>query len=177
MLLAFKGQNMRGGVLACYRSVVMCGGGLGCMCVWGGYILVMLTEFYKLWLTPLPTADWILNKHSQVDEFSGVSAQAGGGGGGLLHQCRASPMGPPHQPVLFLAAAEERGSLWGGREWGRTGCIWGCVLGGVTSRGGGGRMDRKVGRREEGKITPSSSRKLCVASSRTNFLCGFDESR
>jgi len=22
-----------------------------------GYILVMLTEFYKLWLTPLPTAD------------------------------------------------------------------------------------------------------------------------
>lgn len=23
----------------------------------GGYILVMLTEFYKLWLTPLPTAD------------------------------------------------------------------------------------------------------------------------
>lgn len=23
----------------------------------GGYILVMLTEFYKLWLTPVPTAD------------------------------------------------------------------------------------------------------------------------
>lgn len=27
-------------------------------CGWvGAYILVMLTEFYKLWLTPLPTAD------------------------------------------------------------------------------------------------------------------------
>ena len=26
----------------------------------------------------------------------------------------ASLMGPPHQPVLFLAAAVERGRLWGG---------------------------------------------------------------
>lgn len=35
-------------------------------------------------------------------------------------------MGPPHQPVLFLAAAVERGSLWGG--WMRS--IWLSVQGG-----------------------------------------------
>lgn len=87
--------------------------------MWGGYILVMLTEFYKLWLTPLPTADWILNKQSQVAEFSRVSVQAGEA---LLHQHGASPMGPPHQLVLFLAAAVERGSLWGG--WGMFGVVY-----------------------------------------------------
>lgn len=37
--------------ITCVRFL-MNGGGWG-----GGYILVMLREFYKLWLTPLPTAD------------------------------------------------------------------------------------------------------------------------
>lgn len=92
-----------------------------------GYMLVMLTEFYKLWLTPLPTADWILNKQSQVDESRGVCAQTGEE---LLHQCGASPTGPPHQPVLFLAAAVERCCLWGG--WVECGMFKSCVQGWVT---------------------------------------------
>lgn len=45
-------------------------------CWRGAYILVMLIEFYKLWLTPLPTADWILNKHSQVDESRAASVRS-----------------------------------------------------------------------------------------------------
>lgn len=94
-----------------------------CVCwrIWGvgGYILVMLTAFYKLWLTPLATADWILNKQSQVAEFSRVRAEAGEA---LLHQHGASSMRPPHQPVLFLAAAVERGSPWGGWLYGV--CLW-----------------------------------------------------
>lgn len=47
------------------------------MCVCKGYISVTLPDFYMLWLTSLPTADWILNKQIQVAEFSRVSTQAG----------------------------------------------------------------------------------------------------
>lgn len=78
----------------------------------GGYILVMLTEFYKLWLTPLPTADWILNKQSQVAELSRVSVLRLENH--YFTSAGASLTGPPHQPVLFLASAVERGRLWGG---------------------------------------------------------------
>lgn len=46
-------------------------------CVCEGYISVTLPDFYMLWLTSLPTADWILNKQIQVAEFSWVSTQAG----------------------------------------------------------------------------------------------------
>lgn len=79
-------------------------------------------------------------------EFSGVSAQAGEA---LLHQCGASPMGSPHQPVLFLAAVEQRGRLWGGWVYGV--CFWGSVQGegrrshlGGGGGGGGGTVKGKL---------------------------------
>lgn len=70
-------------------------------------------------------------------EFSGVSAQAREA---LFHQRWASPMGPPHQPVLFLAAAVERGSLWGG--WMRS--IW------LSVQGGGEWKEKLEGVKKEG---------------------------
>lgn len=108
-----------------------------------------------------------------------MSAQAGEA---LLHQRGASPMGPPHQPVLFLAAAVEKGSLWGGRMVG-----WGVFLE-LCTRGGSHLKRRReadgrkklegvrkegCGRKKTGgwcllpcscgmKMTPSSRRKLSV---------------
>lgn len=72
------------------------------MCVCKGYISVTLPDFYMLWLTSLPTVDWILNKQIQVAEFSRVSTQAG-------RRSHTHTQGPraPRQPVLFLAAALE----------------------------------------------------------------------
>ena len=111
----------------------------------------------------------------------------------------ASPMGPPHQPVLFLAAAVEKGSLWGGRMVG-----WGVFLGLCTR--GGSHLKRRRRRREadgrkklegvrkEGcgqkktggwclllcscgmKMTPSSRGKLSVCRWLISS-CGFEESR
>lgn len=58
----------------------------------------MLIEFYKLRLTPLPTADWILNKHSQVDESRAASARAAAGSAALA---RAQP--PPNEALAHTA--------------------------------------------------------------------------
>lgn len=87
------------------------------VCMWGcwkmggvGYILVMLTEFYKLWLTPLPTADWILNKQSQVDESRGVSAQAGEA---LLLTSAVPPPRGPHIGLSYFWQLQWRDAAYG----------------------------------------------------------------
>lgn len=59
--------------------------------------MVMLTEFYKLWLTPLPTADWILNKQSQVAEFSS-------GWRSTISPALGLPHGAPTSACLILGS-------------------------------------------------------------------------
>lgn len=60
-----------------------------------------------LWLTSLPTADWILNKQIQVAEFSRVSTQAGRRSKRAHTHTHTQGPRAPRQPVLFLAAALE----------------------------------------------------------------------
>lgn len=105
------GENQRvclfAGVCVCVIPYGFGGksGAVGSVSVWWGgvggrYILVMLTAFYKLWLTLLPTADWILNKQRKVDE-SRASAPAGAA---LLHQQLASPRGAPALACLIFGS-------------------------------------------------------------------------